>query len=158
MKKWINGFIFILCILIGFYFIKQPRSKVVISTINLEQKEIKTEIDSLPKIVDIGTINPDSMVFRKVFMTNIEKSPLVVTHIDSGCGCVKVEYDKKPVPPDSIFIIDLQIKPTSMGYFSKKVFVFCNVPKNPLAFIVKGWVGISDNRPKEIKNDNKNSL
>lgn len=148
MKKWINGLIFTLCVLVGFYFMKQPRSKVVISTINLEQKEIKTEIDSLPKIVNIGTINPDSVVFRKVFMTNKGKSPLLVTNIDSGCGCVKVEFDKKPVPPDSIFEIELEIKPSTIGFFSKKVFVFCNVPKSPLVFTVKGWAGDHEDRPK----------
>lgn len=141
MNKWINGTVFVLCLLIGFYFLKQSGSKVEISTINIEQQEVKTEIDSIPKVIDIGNVKFDTIVFRQFVITNKGKSPLLISHIDSGCGCVKIEFDHKPVEPDSCIKITVRIKPSSNGYFSKKVFVFCNVPKSPFNFTVKGVVG-----------------
>jgi hypothetical protein len=73
-------------------------------------------------------------------LKNIGNHPLVITRVDTSCGCTVPSWDKKPVEPGEETEITVEIQPEEPGVFHKTVSVYGNVEKGVIPLIVKGEV------------------
>jgi len=63
---------------------------------------------------------------------------LVVNNIITSCGCITVEYVKKPVQPDESLSIKVKYKADRPEYFNKTVMVYCNAESAPIELKIRG--------------------
>ncbi len=85
------------------------KSQTVLGTTNIEFDEEFHDFESLVS----GEIVVTTFVF-----TNIGEHNLVISKVESDCGCVTVNFPKEPVKPGDTGIIELEFD--SSGMFGKE--------------------------------------
>lgn len=80
---------------------------------------------------------PQSVTF---FLTNDGDSPLIISNIETTCGCTVPTWDKSPIPPESTREISVLYKADKLGFFQQKIFVFLNAKNSPHGLIITGKV------------------
>lgn len=98
----------------------------------------KTSVSVDRKHEDFGQFN--SQETKEVIFTikNIGSSPLVISDVNTTCGCTSVEYDKYPVAPDGILSVKIKMKPKGTGRFEEVISVSCNASASPIKLTIKG--------------------
>ena len=89
---------------------------------------------------DFGTFSMSERqecVFR---ITNTGSSLLMVQDVVTSCGCTKVEYDKRPVPPGQTMDLKVKYEAEESGRFTKVVTVYSNAETSPVRLRIKGDV------------------
>jgi hypothetical protein len=102
---------------------------IPVTSIVAEQSEIK--------IAGLQVGKKSTGVFK---LKNTGNQPLVITRVETSCGCTVPSWDKKPVEPGKETEITVEIQPEETGVFHKTVRVYCNVEKKVIALSVKGNV------------------
>jgi hypothetical protein len=103
--------------------------KTPVTDIFVEQSEI--EINGLQ-------VGKKSVTAFK--LKNTGNRPLVITHVDTSCGCTVPSWDRKPVEHGAETEITVEIQPEEPGFFHKMIRVYCNVEKGIISLNVKGMV------------------
>ena len=106
---------------------KQPGTSATKMTI--DQKEY-----------DFGTFpmsERQECIFR---ITNTGSSLLMVQDVITSCGCTKVEYDKRPVPPGWSMDLKVIYEAEESGHFTKVVTVYSNAETSPVRLRIAGNV------------------
>ena len=89
---------------------------------------------------DFGTFpmsERQECIFR---ITNSGSSLLMVQDVVTSCGCTKVEYDKRPVPPGQTIDLKVIYEAEESGRFTKVVTVYSNAETSPVRLRIKGDV------------------
>lgn len=91
---------------------------------------------------DFGKIKEkDGLVSHEFTFQNVDKKPIAISGMSSGCGCVKFEYPKYPIKPGASDKVKVYFNPAYRpGFFSKEVVVMTNDNKNYTRIWVKGTV------------------
>ena len=76
-------------------------------------------------------------IFR---ITNSGSSLLMVQDVVTSCGCTKVEYDKRPVPPGQTMDLKVKYEAEESGHFAKVVTVYSNAETSPVRLRITGNV------------------
>ena len=76
-------------------------------------------------------------IFR---ITNSGSSLLMVQDVVTSCGCTKVEYDKRPVPPGRSMDLKVIYEAEESGHFTKVVTVYSNAEGSPVRLRITGNV------------------
>lgn len=87
---------------------------------------------------DFGTFSMSERqecVFR---ITNTGSSLLMVQNVVTSCGCTKVEYDKRPVPPGQTIDLKVIYEAEESGRFTKVMIVYSNAETSPVRLRIKG--------------------
>lgn len=87
---------------------------------------------------DFGTFSMSERqecVFR---ITNTGSSLLMVHDVVTSCGCTKVEYDKRPVPPGQTIDLKVIYEAEESGRFTKVMIVYSNAETSPVRLRIKG--------------------
>jgi len=105
--------------------------------------EGKTPLTTLS--FDRQTLSLDTLAYhekrRATFtLTNTGSHPLFIRNVETSCGCTKVEWPRRPIPPGKTGKITLTFSPNSLGFFSKNINVFCNTPTPLHRLRIKGFV------------------
>jgi hypothetical protein len=100
-----------------------------ITSVFVEQSEVE--------ITDLQFGKKKTGVFR---LKNIGDQPLLITRVESSCGCTVPSWEKKPVEPGEETEIRVEIQPEEAGAFHKTIRVYCNVEKGIIPLTVKGTV------------------
>ncbi|GHV28183.1 hypothetical protein FACS1894176_10620 [Bacteroidia bacterium] len=100
-----------------------------LTSVSIQQQEIT--------LTDLQKDKTSTTIFR---LTNTGNQPLLITHIDSSCGCTVPTYDKQPVEPGKDAEIKVEITPGELGAFHKTIRVYCNTEKGVVSLAVKGMV------------------
>lgn len=82
-------------------------------------------------------------VTHEYTFTNSGTAPLLVTRVETSCGCTTAKWDKKPLAPGDtarILIIYNPRKETTKGTFYKAIQVFSNDPRGRLLIVARGEV------------------
>ena len=100
----------------------------------------KTTVEIIPQIVEL-----DSLLFRKesiaIFtFTNTGDTPLCIYDITTTCGCTVPEWNKELIRPKEKSAIKVKVIPDALGYFDKKINVFCNIKGGSIRLTVRGVV------------------
>lgn len=69
---------------------------------------------------------------------NIGDSPFMIFDTRASCGCTHIEYERKPILPDSTTSISITYNADDMGRFHKTVSVYGNMEDSPLIIKLKG--------------------
>ena len=70
-------------------------------TVDLESPDVETD-DALRfehSILSLGEVRLGTTRHVSLRATNTSKQPLVLMEVTTACGCTKVEWPKKPIPP-----------------------------------------------------------
>lgn len=97
-----------------------------------------TEMTIDPTEYDFGTFSMSERqecIFR---ITNTGSSLLMVHDVVTSCGCTKVEYDKRPVPPGQTIDLKVIYKAEESGRFTKVMIVYSNAETSPVRLRIKG--------------------
>ena len=101
---------------------------------------------------DYGTIKEEAGKQEAVFnFTNTGDSVLVLTRVQSSCGCTAADYTKSPVPPGGKGFVKAVFDPK--GYssrFAKSVTVYSNAKPAVTVLVIEGNVAPREKTVEEL--------
>lgn len=99
-----------------------------------------------------GTIKEDGGKQEAVFnFTNTGDSVLVLTRVQSSCGCTAAEYTRSPVPPGGKGFVKAVFDPKGYsGRFAKSVTVYSNGKPAVVVLVVEGNVTPREKTVEEL--------
>ncbi len=94
------------------------------------------------KNFDFGTLSEsDSSAVCEFEFYNRSSKILIVNRVVSSCGCVKVDFQSKPLRMGESGSIKVRFNPQGQsGRFYKPIYVYNNLSKQPTELIVRGVV------------------
>ncbi len=90
---------------------------------------------------DFGTVKHELPKIEHRFkFVNTGTEPLVITRTLTSCNCVKVNYDRKPVPPGAEGWLDViyEVNKKEAGVFYKTIEVYSNSEEKRNVLVIKG--------------------
>jgi len=75
---------------------------------------------------DFGTIPQGKPVFHFFEVTNNGKTPMVISNVQTSCGCTTPEWSKEPVAPGATTKIRVGYNAATEGHFDKYITVMYN--------------------------------
>ena len=93
------------------------------------------------KIVnDFGKIPYSGNGSTKFTFKNTGKTPLILSNVQSSCGCTVPEWPKEPVAPGESKVINVTYNTTRVGAFTKQITVYSNAKNGTIYLTIKGEV------------------
>lgn len=103
-----------------------------------KNKVPSTNITVSELLINMGDFSWNEKQEKVVLLKNIGNSPFVINEIITSCGCVDVDYDKKPVSPKDSTSIKIEYQAEYPEHFSKTVTIYCNAEGAPFELKVSG--------------------
>ncbi|MFH2141840.1 MAG: DUF1573 domain-containing protein [Bacteroidota bacterium] len=100
-------------------------------------------------IFDYGTVPYDSEGTCEFKFKNTGNTPLILSNVQSSCGCTVPNWPKVPIQKNATGTINVKYNTTRPGNFQKTITVYSNAKNSPLVLTIKGTV--------EKKSGNKTS-
>ncbi|KAB1160367.1 DUF1573 domain-containing protein [Tenacibaculum aiptasiae] len=104
--------------------------------ITMNAQEFKFVTES----IDYGKISQGSEGTRTFEFTNIGDAPLIITGVQSTCGCAVPKKPEKPIMPGEKGQIQVSYDTSRMGGFSKAVTIISNAKQSRKMIKIKGFV------------------
>ena len=116
----------------------------------------KTTAASTPKVdgagmvfvtetIDYGTVAYNSDGRREFVFTNNGNKPLIITNVQSTCGCTVPTYPKEPIAPGAKGVIGVKYDTSRAGQaFTKKITLTTNAVVPSKTLTIKGNVLAAD--------------
>ena len=99
---------------------------------------------------DFGIIgDKDGRVYFDFVLTNNSDVPVVISNVQTTCGCTTPIWTKEPIEPKKTGTISVGYNPTGSGSFSKGITVYTN-RTNPIFLIIRGEVVKSETIQKKL--------
>lgn len=89
---------------------------------------------------DFGKITQGKPVKTAFEFTNSGNAPIIITQVQTSCGCTASEYPKTPIMPGQTKQIKVGYNAAAMGTFSKTITVMSNSEKPTTVLFIKGEV------------------
>lgn len=89
---------------------------------------------------DFGKIPYASDGSTKFTFKNTGKSPLVLTNVQSSCGCTVPEWPKEPVEVGGSKFINVTYNTRRTGVFTKTITVYSNAKNGTVYLTIKGEI------------------
>ena len=89
---------------------------------------------------DFGEIPINKPIQVDFSFSNPGMIPLIITDVQTSCGCTVADYPKQPVNSGTSGIISVTFDAKSPGYFSKTVTVYSNSQEGLTKLYIKGIV------------------
>lgn len=105
-------------------------------TVSIHSQEFKFEKET----IDYGKIAKGSNGEKTFVFTNIGNEPLVISKIQSSCGCTVPKKPEKPIMPGEKGEIKVSYNTKILGGFYKKITIFSNAKITRKAVTIKGNV------------------
>ncbi len=81
--------------------------------------------------------------FEFVFK-NTGKAPLIISNVQSSCGCTIPSWDKEPILPKKTGKIVVKYDTERIGPFTKSIKVFSNATNSPVELMIRGEVKVPE--------------
>jgi hypothetical protein len=91
-------------------------------------------------VIDYGKIELKADGVRVFKFKNVGKSPLVITRIQSSCGCTVPKKPTDPIMPGASGEIEVKYDTNRQGGFSKMITVYSNATEPTKKLRIKGIV------------------
>lgn len=86
---------------------------------------------------DLGTITQGETVLHTFIIQNTGKHDLIVSKVETQCGCTTVELPKEPIPPGKKGKIEVAFNSSGRyGKQYKEILIFANIPKKSKSLII----------------------
>jgi len=92
------------------------------------------------EVIDYGTIVKNADGKRVFTFTNIGKSPLIITNIQSSCGCTVPKKPEAPIMPGAKGEIQVKYATDRVGSFQKSLTITSNASEPIKVVSIKGRV------------------
>jgi len=79
--------------------------------------------------------------------TNPGKTPLIITSVETSCGCAAADWTKEPVKPGKSGQVTVKYDAASPGVFYKTIKVHYNGKDSPVTLKIRGQVAY----PEDLK-------
>ena len=117
-------------------------------TMNAQEKQVtETAVDpNAPvfefesDVIDYGKIELNADGVRVFKFKNVGKSPLVISRIQSSCGCTVPKKPTDPIMPGATGEIEVKYATNRQGGFSKMITVYSNATEPTKKLRIKGIV------------------
>lgn len=96
------------------------------------------KVDS--NVVDFGTIDQSANGRKIIKVTNTGNAPLILHEVKGSCGCVILDYPKKPILPNETAHINIAYNVLKLGKISRTVTILSNAKKKRKIIKVRGKV------------------
>lgn len=90
--------------------------------------------------IDLGKIPQNVPVKINYNLTNSGNAPLVITNVQTSCGCTGANFPKESIAPGKSAVIGLTFNASSVGVFNKTATVFSNTNPGSMTLEFKGEV------------------
>lgn len=90
------------------------------------------------EVIDYGTIIQNSNGTRLFTFTNTGDAPLLITKVNTTCGCTVPKYSKAPIMPGSVGELEIKYDTKRLGAFTKTVTVISNAEGGNKILKIKG--------------------
>ena len=90
--------------------------------------------------INYGKITSDASGRRTFKFTNTGNAPLIISKVKGSCGCVVLDFPKKPIMPNEKGEIEIVYNVLKKGRISRTVTVLSNTKKGRKILKIKGRV------------------
>lgn len=105
---------------------------------SITQSTPNTQVEADNTEFDLGTIPKGDAKTVSVSIKNVGESPFMIFDTRASCGCTHIEYEKRPILPDSTTVISIKYNADDRGHFNKTVSLYGNIENSPLVIRLKG--------------------
>lgn len=113
------------------------KNKIAGTMVN-NKVETTTTVEMNSSLLNFGNIPVKQKTKYVVKIKNTGKNPLIINGVSKSCGCTNVKWEKQPILTGKSTNIDIEMIPEDSGYFTKNIYVFCNVKEGGIALNIKG--------------------
>ncbi len=92
------------------------------------------------KTINYGKVTTESSGRRSFKFTNVGTAPLIISKVKGSCGCVVLDFPKKPIMPNESAEIKIVYNVLKVGRISRTVTVTANTKKPITILKIKGRV------------------
>jgi hypothetical protein len=89
---------------------------------------------------DFGQIRKSVPVNFEFQFTNKTNQPVLITNIQSSCGCTTTNYPKEPIAPNKTAKISATYNAANVGAFTKTLTVTTTAESTPVVLKITGTV------------------
>lgn len=114
-------------------------------SVNAQDKVAKIKFETT--VIDYGEIAKGSNGVRVFEFTNTGDAPLVVSKVNSSCGCTVPSWTKAPVLPGKSGKIEVKYDTKRVGPIRKTITVNSNAATPNVALKIKGTVVQDSGKP-----------
>lgn len=113
--------------------------------VSMNAQNIKVDKDA----IDYGTIKKGANGQRTFVVKNTGNKPLIISKVQTSCGCTTPSYPKKPIMPGKTAEIVIKYDTQRVGPFQKSISVYSNALETPRKVLkitgtVEGALKVSD--------------
>jgi hypothetical protein len=92
--------------------------------------------------ISIGKMSAGEVIRYDAWLRNVDTIPLVITEVDTSCGCTSVEYDKQPIQPNqkAHFSFQFDSRGQMSGRQVKYIDIHTSASKNRYTIIISAEV------------------
>jgi hypothetical protein len=104
--------------------------------INEKNSSIKFERE----LFDFGELQYLSNATALFKYVNTSKKPLIITLVETGCGCTVATYKRTAIMSGDSGVISFQYDTKRTGYFDRTIYIYSNAIQSPNLVKIKGVV------------------
>jgi hypothetical protein len=99
----------------------------IVSMLNAQPPAASQEALSIKETAfDFGTIPQGKPVYHFFEVTNTGKDPMVISNVQTSCGCTTPEWSKEPIAPGGTSKVRVGYNAASEGHFEKYITIMYN--------------------------------
>lgn len=140
MKRTLNIAIFMIFALSLF-----NAAPIHMNNMTLDKFDTKVAVISFKtEIIDYGTVEQNSDGTRIFTFKNTGDAPLLITKVNTSCGCTVPSFSKAPILPGSTGELEIKYDTKRLGAFTKTVTVISNSEGGNKILKIKGNIVASN--------------
>ncbi|UZO80569.1 DUF1573 domain-containing protein [Aquimarina sp. ERC-38] len=113
---------------------------VAVMGVAVNAQEAQAKIEFKTDVIDYGEIAKGADGVRQFEFTNTGKAPLVISRVQSSCGCTIPKKPKDPIAPGESGVIEVKYDTKRIGPFRKTISVYSNASEMPTPIKIKGTI------------------
>ena len=90
--------------------------------------------------VNLGELPLNTTQNANVVVRNTGEYPLIIQEVRASCGCIQINYNRKPIEKGGRGNINISYHATNVGAINKDIMVYCNTKESPYIIKIKGIV------------------
>ncbi|KRP25914.1 DUF1573 domain-containing protein [Polaribacter sp.] len=118
---------------------------ILFLSISIHSQEFKFDTET----IDYGSVSIGSNGDKVFVFKNIGTQPLIISNIQSSCGCTVPKKPEKPIMPGEKGEIKVSYDTKRVGGFSKQITIFSNAKEPKKVIRIKGIVEQAASLEKE---------
>ena len=108
--------------------------------ITMNAQDAKAKIEFKTDVIDYGEIAKGANGVRQFEFTNTGEAPLIISRVQSSCGCTIPKKPEGPIDPGATGVIEVKYDTKRIGPFRKTISVYSNASDMPTPIKIKGTI------------------